>query len=90
MAYSPVGQGGRLLRHPVLVRVARRLGVTPAQLALAWTLRLPNDISSPKAGDGAQLRENAAAASLALGPEDLAELDQGFPPPTTKVPLAML
>ena len=90
MAYSPVGQGGRLLRHPVLVRVAHRLGVTPAQLALAWTLRLPNVISIPKAGDVAHARENAAAASLALSPEDLAELDQGFPPPDAKVPLAML
>ena len=90
MAYSPVGQGGRLLRHPVLLRVAQRLGVTPAQLALAWTLRLPNVVSIPKAGNVAHARENAAAASLALRPEDLAELDQGFPPPHAKVPLAML
>ncbi len=90
MAYSPVGQGGRLLRHPVLGSVATRHGVTPAQVALAWTLRLPNVISIPKAGNLRHLRENAAAASLVLGPEDLAELDRGFPPPTAKVPLAML
>ncbi len=90
MAYSPVGQGGRLLRHPVLGSVATRRGVTPAQVALAWTLRLPNVISIPKAGDLRHLCENAAAASLVLGPDDLAELDRGFPPPTAKVPLAML
>ena len=90
MAYSPVGQGGRLLRHPALGRVAARHGATPAQVALAWTLRMPNVISIPKAGDLVHLRENAAAASLVLGPEDLAELDQGFPPPAAKVPLAML
>ncbi len=90
MAYSPVGQGGRLLRHPVLASVAARLGVTPAQVALAWSLRLPNVISIPKAGDLAHLRENHAAAALVLGPDDLAELDRAFPPPDAKVPLDML
>ncbi len=90
MAYSPVGQGGRLLRHPALVRVAARRGVSPAQVALAWTLRLPNVISIPKAGSLPHLRENAAAAALTLEPDDLAELDRGFPPPSAKVPLAML
>ena len=90
MAYSPVGQGGRLLRHPVLIRIAARLGVTPAQVALAWTLRLPNVISIPKAGDLAHLRENHAAAALVLGPDDLAELDRAFRPPDAKVPLDML
>ena len=90
MAYSPVGQGGGLLRHPALVRVAGRRGVSPAQVALAWTLRMPNVISIPKAGYVAHLRENAAAAALALEPDDLAELDQGFPPPEARTPLAML
>ena len=90
MAYSPVGQGGRLLRHPVLARVASRLGATPAQVALAWTLRLPNVVSIPKAGNVAHLRENHAAAALALTADDLAELDRAFPPPDAKVPLDML
>ena len=38
MAYSPVGQGGRLLRNPALASIAARHGATPAQIALAWTL----------------------------------------------------
>src|SRR5436305_123782 len=38
MAYSPVGQG-KLLKQRALQLVARRLGITPAQLALAWLLR---------------------------------------------------
>lgn len=90
MAYSPVGQGGKLLRSPALASVAQRHEATPAQVAIAWTLRRPNVISIPKAGDIAHLRENAAAAGLVLTPEDLAELDQAFPPPSGKVPLAML
>jgi diketogulonate reductase-like aldo/keto reductase len=44
----------------------------------------------PKASDEAHVRENAAAAALALTADDLAVLDQAFPPPRGKVPLAML
>jgi len=94
MAYSPVGQGdtgrGALLRHPALRAVAERLGATPAQVAIAWTLRLPGVISIPKSADAARLRENAAARDLVLAPEDLAALDAAFPPPPRKRPLAML
>ena len=90
MAYSPLGQGGRLLRNPALRAVAARHGATPAQVAIAWSLRLPGVISIPKSGDAAHMRENAAAATLALTPADLAEIDRAFPPPRGKRPLAML
>jgi diketogulonate reductase-like aldo/keto reductase len=90
MAYSPVGQGGALLRHPALRAVATRLGVTPAQVAIAWTLREPGIISIPKASDPAHVRLNAAAAAVTLAREDLAALDAAFPPPKRKRPLAML
>ncbi|MCC6717455.1 MAG: aldo/keto reductase, partial [Acetobacteraceae bacterium] len=81
MAYSPVGQGGRLLRNPALAAVARRHGATPAQIAIAWGLRHPHVISIPKASDPAHVRANAAAVDLALTPADLAEIDAAFPPP---------
>lgn len=90
MAYSPVGQGGRLLRAPALAAVAARHGATPAQIAIAWGLRHPNVISIPKAGNAAHVRQNAAAAAIALTPQDLAEIDTGFPPPRRARPLAML
>ena len=90
MAYSPVGQGGALLRHGALVEVAGRHGVTPAQVAIAWTLRLPGLISIPKASDPAHVAANAAAAALELTAADLATLDAGFPPPRRAQPLAML
>ena len=90
MAYSPVGQGGALLRAPALAAVARRLGATPAQVAIAWALRQPGLIAIPKAADPAHVRENAAAASLRLAPEDLAAIDAAFPPPRRKRGLAML
>ncbi|MBL6076900.1 aldo/keto reductase [Belnapia sp. T18] len=90
MAYSPVGQGGALLRHPALQGVARRLGATPAQVAIAWTLRQGGVIGIPKAADEAHVRLNAAAGELRLAPEDLAALDAAFPPPRRKRSLAML
>lgn len=91
MAYSPVGQGGALLRHKALAEVARRHAATPAQVALAWTLRAPGGvISIPKAADPAHVRQNAAARDVALTEEDLAALDAAFPPPRRKRPLAML
>jgi len=91
MAYSPVGQGGALLRHAALAEVARRHGATPAQVAIAWTLRGPGGvISIPKAADPEHVRQNAAARDVALTAEDLATLDAAFPPPRRKRPLAML
>ena len=90
MAYSPVGQGGALLRDPALQAVARRLGATPAQVAIAWTLRQGGVISIPKAADAEHVRLNAAAGDLRLAPEDLAALDAAFPPPRRKRSLAML
>ncbi len=90
MAYSPVGQGGRMLRHPALAEVAARHGATPAQVAIAWTLRGGNVVSIPKAADPAHVRLNAAAREVVLTADDLATLDAGFPPPTRKRGLAML
>jgi diketogulonate reductase-like aldo/keto reductase len=90
MAYSPVGQAGRLLRAPALRGVAARHGVTAAQVAIAWSLRHPGTISIPKAADEAHVRQNAAAASLALTEADLAEIDAAYPPPRRKQSLGML
>ncbi|EHM02873.1 oxidoreductase, aldo/keto reductase family protein [Acetobacteraceae bacterium AT-5844] len=90
MAYSPLGQAGALLRHPVLRRIAERQGATPAQVALAWTLRAPGIVAIPKASDEAHLKENWAARMMVLTPEDLTELDSAFPPPKAKQPLEMI
>ena len=90
MAYSPVAQGGALLRHPALRAVASRHGATPAQVAIAWTLRAPGVISIPKASNPEHVRQNAAARDLRLAEADLAELDVAFPPPKRKQRLAML
>ena len=88
MAYSPIEQG-RLLSHPVLRHLADRHRATPAQVALAWVLRA-GVIAIPRAGTPAHVRDNRAALDIALTPQDLAELDRAFPPPTSKRPLEMI
>ena len=90
MAYSPVGQGGALLRDPALRAVARRHGASPAQVAIAWSLRGGGVVSIPKASGLAHVAENAAAARLALTAEDVAEIDGAFAPPDRKQRLEML
>ncbi|WP_270934524.1 aldo/keto reductase [Falsiroseomonas oryzae] len=90
MAYSPIGQGGPLLRNRALAAVAARHGVTPAQVALAFVLRRPGVIAIPKATDPAHVRQNAAARDLALTEQDVKELDAAFPPPKRKRPLEMI
>ncbi len=91
MAYSPLGHNpSRLLRSPALLAVARRHGVSAAQVAIAWGMRSGTVISIPKASSAAHVRENAAAAALQLTPQDLTEIDAAHPPPSGKQPLDLL
>ncbi|RXR08288.1 aldo/keto reductase [Pseudoxanthomonas composti] len=89
MAYSPVEQG-RLKGHKTLASIAQRHGASDLQVALAWVLRREGVIAIPKAGSRRHVEENAAALSLTLTGDDLAELDRAFPPPGGKRALEML
>jgi diketogulonate reductase-like aldo/keto reductase len=88
MAYSPLDQGA-IASNRGLREVARRLGVEPAQAALAWVMRNPNVVAIPKATRPEHVRANRAAADLELDRESLDALDKAFPPPRRKTPLAM-
>jgi diketogulonate reductase-like aldo/keto reductase len=90
MAYSPFGHSGTPLRSKALMEVARRHDATPAQIALAWAMRHPHVIVTPKAGDPAHVRENAAAQNIKLTAEDLAAIDAAHPPPRRKQSLDLL
>ncbi|HET7835003.1 MAG TPA: aldo/keto reductase [Variovorax sp.] len=89
MAYSPIDQGA-LAADVGLQKIAERLGISAAQLALAWVLAQPGVAAIPKAARESHLRENLAAAELTLGPEVLAEIDRLHPAPRRKRPLAMI
>ncbi|SED18171.1 aldo/keto reductase [Bradyrhizobium erythrophlei] len=86
MAYSPIEQG-RVMRHVTLKTIAARLGATPAQVALAWLLRQDGVCAIPQSGKSEHVRENRGALDVRLTPQDLAVLDEAFPP-DRKQPLA--
>ncbi|MEU2334291.1 aldo/keto reductase [Streptomyces sp. NPDC006654] len=88
MAYSPVEQG-RILAVEALDAVARPLGATPAQVALAWVLE-QGVAAIPRSGSPDHVRENRGAVDLRLPPEALDALDEAFPPPSGPTPLEML
>ena len=73
--FFPLG-GFTPLQSSILSEVARRLGATAMQVALAWLLRrAPNILLIPGTSSLAHLRENLAAGALDLPVEALRELD---------------
>lgn len=89
MAYCPIDQSA-LARDARLAALARPLGLTAAQLALAWTLRDGGVIAIPKAVQSAHLRDNLAVGALpALDTATRSALDALFTPPKRAQPLAI-
>ena len=88
MAYSPLYQT-RLLKSSGLKRVAEKLSITPAQLALAWLLH-QGTVPIPKSSSVKRVEENRKAWDITLDQNILDELDTIFPPPDHKMPLDVL
>jgi pyridoxine 4-dehydrogenase len=64
-----------VLTAPAVVTSATRLGITPAQVALAWLLqRSPNVLLIPGTSSLSHARENLAAAAAKLDDQALADL----------------
>jgi diketogulonate reductase-like aldo/keto reductase len=83
VGYSPFGAGAfpsaSSRGGQVLAAIARARGATPRQVALAFLLRDPRVFVIPKASKESHVRDNAAAASLVLAPEEVARIDAVFP-----------
>ena len=74
--FFPLG-GFSPLQSSALSEVARRLGATPMQVALAWLLRRsPNILLIPGTSSTAHLQENLAAAEIKLPDELMTVLDR--------------
>ena len=66
-----------MLTHPAVTAVAGRLGVTTAQIALAWILALaPHTLLIPGTSSRAHLEENLAAGSITFDDDALKALDE--------------
>ncbi|PKE28789.1 hypothetical protein CWS43_20570 [Rahnella sp. AA] len=94
MAYCPLAQAGQLrhdvLTAPVMQQIAKARGVSSSQIALAWVVRSGNVIAIPKAVQPQHVKENAAALTLNLTEDEIAQIDKVFPAPRHKTPLDMV
>jgi pyridoxine 4-dehydrogenase len=71
------GGPARLAADPTVSRIAAKHSATPSQIALAWLLHRDGRILLiPGTSSLAHLKENLAAAAVALGPDDLTALEQ--------------
>jgi len=68
-------------RFAPLMDIARELGITPAQLALAWLLHQGDDLFPiPGTRRAERIEENAKAADIRLSDETLNRIDEIAPP----------
>jgi 2,5-diketo-D-gluconate reductase B len=68
-AYSPLAQG-RLAGHPVLAEIGRRIGRSPAQVALRWLLDQERVAVIPKSSSERRARENFEVLGFTLDEAD--------------------
>ena len=80
---NPRFQGENFQANLRLVQAVQGLaaekGCTAAQLALAWLIHRPGVVTIPGTTSLTRLEENAAAAQLALTPDDLARIEAAAP-----------
>ncbi len=89
MAYSPIEQG-RLLENKKLKALASEIGVSAAQLSIAWSIRKNDIITIPKASNLEHVSQNIDAWTIKLESAVLDELDKLFEPPVRKKGLDIL
>jgi diketogulonate reductase-like aldo/keto reductase len=78
MAYSPLG-GSQLVGDPTLVQIGAAHNCSATAVALAWAIRSGNVIAIPESGSLSHVKDNAAALSLTLTPQELQTLDAAHP-----------
>jgi aryl-alcohol dehydrogenase-like predicted oxidoreductase len=74
--FAPENYAANLKLLPGYLAIAREVGCTPAQLALAWLLhKAPHIIPIPGTTSEAHLRDDMGAADVKLGAEPMDRLD---------------
>jgi 2,5-diketo-D-gluconate reductase A len=80
-AWSPIGQGGELLKDELLTSLAEKYGKSPAQIVLRWHVQLGN-IVFPKSVTPSRIAENIDVFDFELADDDFAAIsgrDKGDP-----------
>jgi diketogulonate reductase-like aldo/keto reductase len=73
-AWSPLAQGGELLKDATVAEIAGRHGKTPAQAVLRWHLQIGN-IIFPKSVTPSRVDENFDIFDFELSADDIAALE---------------
>lgn len=94
IAYSPIAQGDSLgnqfTQQPQLQKIAEQHQASIFQILLAWVIRDGTTLAIPQSSNEMHVKANLAAGAVKLAAAELAILDELFPKPTKKQPLAML
>ncbi|MEA2682280.1 MAG: pyridoxine 4-dehydrogenase [Chloroflexota bacterium] len=86
--FFPLGSAFARIRkvtdHPAVIRAAKRVGATPAQVGLAWLLAHdPRILLIPGTSSPEHLAENVATRHVLLDADTMTMLDGLAPPPGT-------
>lgn len=94
MAYSPLAHNSyyqsSLVRDSALRQVAEKHDASVYQVMLAFVCRQPDTVAIPRTGRAEHVADNLESLQIILDSEDLALLDEAFPPPIRKMPLDIL
>jgi pyridoxine 4-dehydrogenase len=75
--WFPLAAGDLAEGDSPFAKIAKRLSITPSQLALAWVLKRSKVmLPIPGTGNPEHLRENVEAAGITLSDEDFAAIDK--------------
>ncbi|GAA1751965.1 aldo/keto reductase [Rothia terrae] len=69
-AWSPLGQGGEILKDETVLKIAEKHDATPAQVVVAWHLAIGN-VVIPKSVTPERITENFDALGVSLDSEDV-------------------
>lgn len=93
IAYSPLGRGPKMgstmMKNEAVLKVAEKHEASAYQILLAWVMHQPDVLAIPKSSSSKHLLSNLKALDIELTPEDLQILEQAYPKPEHKEPLAI-
>ncbi len=93
IAYSPLGRGPKMgstmMKNDAILQVAEKHEASAYQILLAWVMQQPDVLAIPKSSSSKHLLSNLKALDIELTPEDLQILEQAYPKPVQKEPLAI-
>lgn len=93
IAYSPLGRGPKMgstmMQNPAVLEVAQKHQASAYQILLAWVTQQQDVLAIPKSSSADHLLANLKSLQIELTPSDLEKLEQSYPKPDHKEPLAI-